>query len=109
MSALRVADRPPLLTDREQRVLAMIAEGKEIREMAREMRLAERTIKGIIQIVLFKLGARNRAHAVALAIADGWLLTGDRALILAKHHVALLEQENEEMRKKLERVRRAVQ
>lgn len=108
MTALRAVDGWRILTEREQRVLTRIAEGAEVREMARDFGLSERTIKAIVSVVLTKLGARNRAHAVALAIQEGYLLTGDRALIIAKHEVDLLRQERDELRAKLERVRRII-
>jgi DNA-binding CsgD family transcriptional regulator len=106
MTAVRLADRPPLLTEREQRVLAMIAEGREVREMARELAVAERTVKGTISIVLMKLGARNRPHAVALGVRAGYLAVGDQTLILAKHYTEQLERELREANAKIARARK---
>jgi DNA-binding CsgD family transcriptional regulator len=109
MTALRIAEeRPSYLTEREQRVLERIADGQELAVIAREMGYAERTVKNIVHDILTKLNAHNRAHAVALAIAQGWLLTGDRALVLAKHHIDEMERQIAKLEAKLARIRKEV-
>ena len=59
------------LTKREQRVLALIAEGCPTREVAVELSYSERTVKNILHDVVTKLNARSRSQAVAHAVRDG--------------------------------------
>ena len=61
----------PRLTDREQRVLALIADGHPTREVAVELCYSERTVKNILHDVVTKLNARSRSQAVAHAVRDG--------------------------------------
>ncbi|HEV2815541.1 MAG TPA: EAL domain-containing protein [Solirubrobacteraceae bacterium] len=62
-----------VLTVRERRVLALAAEGRTTAEIAEELVLAPSTIESHIRRVCERLDARNRAHAVTLAIASGQL------------------------------------
>src|SRR5918998_3215822 len=59
------------LTDREQRVLALIAEGFPTREVAQQLCYSERTVKNVLHDVVTKLNARSRSQAVAHAVRDG--------------------------------------
>lgn len=52
------------LTPREQGVLDEVARGLTNKEIARKLRLSEKTIKHYMSAVLQKLGARNRMEAV---------------------------------------------
>ncbi|MBI3974161.1 MAG: response regulator transcription factor [Chloroflexi bacterium] len=61
------------LTGRERDVLRLIAEGLPSKQIARELHISERTVKFHITSLLRKLGAENRAQAVALAIQRGIL------------------------------------
>ena len=61
----------PRLSDREQRVLALIAEGHPTREVAAELCFSERTVKNVLHDVATKLNARSRSQAVAHAVRDG--------------------------------------
>jgi len=45
----------------------MIAEGKSNKEIAAKLRITERTVKYHVTALLNKLGAENRAQAVAIA------------------------------------------
>jgi DNA-binding NarL/FixJ family response regulator len=56
------------LTKRERDVLELIADGFTDSEIGSELRLSEFTIKSHVKRLLVKLSARNRAHAVALAV-----------------------------------------
>lgn len=58
------------LDDRTVRVLALLAEGADTREIATALGWSERTIKGVIATAERHLGARTRAQAVATAIRD---------------------------------------
>lgn len=69
-----VASRPaatPALNEREQLVLAMVADGFPTREVAVEMNYSERTVKKVLGDVVVKLGARSRSQAIAHAVRQG--------------------------------------
>jgi DNA-binding CsgD family transcriptional regulator len=59
------------LTMRERQVLTLIATGADFGEIADELSIARTTVKTHAQNALRKLGARNRPHAIALAMRDG--------------------------------------
>jgi DNA-binding NarL/FixJ family response regulator len=59
------------LTDREQRVLALIADGHQTREVAERLCYSERTVKNVLHEVAVKLNARSRSQAVAHAVREG--------------------------------------
>lgn len=56
------------LTEQELRVLALIAEGKTNREIARALLLSEGTVRNYVSSILSKLGLSNRAEAAAYAV-----------------------------------------
>jgi DNA-binding NarL/FixJ family response regulator len=60
-----------VLTDREQRVLALIAEGHPTREVAEQLSYSERTVKNVLHDIVTKLNVRSRSQAVAHAVRDG--------------------------------------
>ncbi len=57
----------PMLTAREQEILALLAEGKSSAEIACELVISARTVGTHVQHILGKLGVHSRAQAVALA------------------------------------------
>ena len=61
------------LTGREREVLRLIAEGLPGKQIARALGISERTVKFHTTSLLRKLGADNRAQAVALAAQRGLL------------------------------------
>jgi DNA-binding NarL/FixJ family response regulator len=61
------------LTDRENAVLRLVADGLSTREIASQLAYSERTIKTVIQDLTTRLYLRNRAHAVAYAVRNGWI------------------------------------
>lgn len=70
-AGLRVGLQPPRPTDFDGRtveVLRLIADGAGTREISDELGYSERTIKSVIAEAVRDLGARNRAHAVAVAM-----------------------------------------
>jgi DNA-binding NarL/FixJ family response regulator len=70
VSAPRGAGR---LTGREREVLRLISEGMPSKQIARALSISERTVKFHTASLLRKLGADNRAQAVALAAQRGLL------------------------------------
>ena len=65
---MRGTDDAPALTDREREILRMIAAGKSLPEIARELFLGVTTVKTHVQHVYEKLGVSDRAAAVAEAM-----------------------------------------
>jgi DNA-binding NarL/FixJ family response regulator len=59
------------LTEREVKVLELLAEGLDTAEVGRNLYYSERTVKNIIHDVTSRLELRNRTHAVAYAIREG--------------------------------------
>jgi DNA-binding NarL/FixJ family response regulator len=65
--------RGSLLSDRERGVLRLVAAGLSNRQIAETLSISERTVKFHVTAILNKLGADNRAQAVALAAERGLL------------------------------------
>jgi DNA-binding NarL/FixJ family response regulator len=74
-------DRPPTaddgeiaLTSRESEVLGLLAHGASNKFIARALDISVHTAKFHVASVLAKLGARNRADAIAIGIRRGLVL-----------------------------------
>jgi len=61
------------LTEREVRVLRLVADGHNTAEIASQLAYSERTIKNVIQDVITRFQLRNRSHAVAYAVRQGFI------------------------------------
>jgi len=61
----------PALTDREQQVLTLVADGLPTREIGVALHYSERTVKKVLGDVVVKLGARSRSQAIARAVRQG--------------------------------------
>ncbi len=59
------------LTDREREVLALIADGRSNREIARALVLSEKTVKTHVSNVLMKLDVADRTQAALWAVRHG--------------------------------------
>jgi DNA-binding NarL/FixJ family response regulator len=59
------------LTEREVRVLRLLAEGLDTGEVGRQLFLSERTVKNVVHAVTSRMNLRNRTHAVAYALRQG--------------------------------------
>jgi len=63
----------PHLSPREIEILALVAEGRTDREIALRLSLSVETVSWYVKGIRARLGARSRAHAVALAMRLGVL------------------------------------
>lgn len=61
------------LTYRETQILNYIAQGNSNKQIAHILEISEQTIKNHVSSILRKLNANDRAHAVALAMRNGWI------------------------------------
>jgi len=66
---------PGMLSTREGQVLALLAQGAANKEIALQLGISERTVKGHVTGIFNKLGASSRAEAVAIALRSGLLPT----------------------------------
>ena len=58
------------LTRRQREILQLLANGESTTVAARELGLSEETVKTHTKNILARLGARNRTHAVAIALRE---------------------------------------
>jgi DNA-binding NarL/FixJ family response regulator len=75
LAAARQAAQAPShsqsLNTRQREVLRLVAEGLSNREIAARTQLSEYTVKGYVEEILERLGARNRVHAAIVATKQG--------------------------------------
>ena len=62
------------LTDHQMAILQLVAQGETSKDIGELVGLGEQTIKNYLVKIFEKTNTRNRAHAVALAAQNGWLL-----------------------------------
>jgi PAS domain S-box-containing protein len=67
------AGEPAALTTREADVIGLVALGLNTEEIAERLAITQETARSHVKNAMHKLGARNRAHAVALALSRGEL------------------------------------
>ena len=58
-------DEMAQLTQQEQKILALVAEGKTNKEIASEVFLSDKTVKNYVSSILSKLNLERRAQAAA--------------------------------------------
>ena len=73
LAAPAPAAEPPRLTPREAEVLELVAAGLSTQELARALAISPHSVESHVRKAMAKLGAANRAHAVALALRNGLL------------------------------------
>lgn len=72
----------PILTPREEQVVALVAQGLSNREIAQELNLSEHTVKKYLFRIFEKLGISTRVELVLYALNNGdprhaeWLIGG---------------------------------
>jgi non-specific serine/threonine protein kinase len=72
-AATGVARAPAVLSDREQAILRLVAEGLPNKQIATALTIAERTVSAHLTSAMNKLGVDNRAHAAVVAVRRGLL------------------------------------
>lgn len=80
--AVQADSRTPLST-RQLEVLRLVAIGASASQIADELSISAATVRTHVKNILDRLGAKNRAHAVALAIGEGMLSAHDEKLALS--------------------------
>jgi DNA-binding NarL/FixJ family response regulator len=63
--------RPAPLSKREREILQKVADGATTRQVATELGISPHTVKTHLERIFEKLGANDRAQAVAIAIRTG--------------------------------------
>lgn len=66
-------EEPNPLTDREQQVLSLMAEGLSTKEIAKELFLTSGTVRNYISVILDKLDVKNRIEAISFTRKKGWI------------------------------------
>jgi DNA-binding NarL/FixJ family response regulator len=64
---------PVGLSERETDVLRLVADGLDTAEIAARLSYSERTVKNVLHGLTSRLHLRNRAHAVAYALREGYI------------------------------------
>jgi len=65
-------DKPCRLTAREQEILACVARALTNKEVARELKLSEKTVKHYMTVIMQKLQVRNRVEAAIKIKSIDW-------------------------------------
>jgi len=60
------------LTEREQQVLSLIADGKNTKEIANQLFITTGTVRNYISVILDKLDVTNRIEAISRFKEKGW-------------------------------------
>jgi DNA-binding NarL/FixJ family response regulator len=74
--ALTTSEQADALTDKEERILELISEGKSNKDIARIVFLAEGTVKNYVSRIMEKLHARTRTELAVRALRDRRNRTG---------------------------------
>lgn len=72
-----VGEARPVITERECQILLWVRDGKSNQQIGEVLGISPLTVKNHVQKILRKLGAANRAQAVALAMRAGLLGDGN--------------------------------
>jgi two-component system, NarL family, response regulator LiaR len=77
MREVRAPDSPEALTEREVDVLRLLAQGLANKQIARNLRIGEKTVKTHVSNILAKLGVPSRTQAALYAVRIG-LVSADQ-------------------------------
>src|SRR5581483_2373008 len=82
LGPVRKSDNRPQgsLSSREREVLTLVAEGHSLSGIAERLTISLATVRTHVVNAYRKLGARNRSHAIALALRDGLITPGEGGL-----------------------------
>ena len=69
--AARQKAKGAMLTKRQRETLQLLADGHSTHEVAKRLNLSAETVRTHTKALLARLGARDRAHAVAIALRTG--------------------------------------
>jgi DNA-binding NarL/FixJ family response regulator len=61
------------LTERETTILQLIAQGYSNKMVAHELHIAYQTVRNYMPPIIEKCKAKNRTHAVVMALKHGWI------------------------------------
>ena len=84
-SAAPLAPARGTVTERERQILRWVREGKSNQQIGEVLGISPLTVKNHIQKILRKLGAGNRAQAVAQALAQDLIDPADRLVAAPAH------------------------
>jgi DNA-binding NarL/FixJ family response regulator len=73
LNALRTTQEPSPLTPRDRAILACVAQGKTNEQIAQELGYSVSTVKARLAALYEKIGASDRASALAVCFRSGWL------------------------------------
>src|SRR6266702_818455 len=71
MREVRASAQPEPWTEREMEVLRLLAQGQSNKEIARDLQIAEDTVKTHVKHIMAKLGVQSRTQAVLCAMRFG--------------------------------------
>ena len=71
LAGLARSGGPPALTAQEQRVLDLLAEGRDVRSISRQLDISVHTCRGYVKALLVKLDAHSQLEAVVVARTHG--------------------------------------
>jgi len=72
----RATAQLPQLSPREREIMHLMAEGRTAEAIANELNVSVETVRTHVRNVIRKLQARNRVHAIALALERGEIALG---------------------------------
>ncbi len=72
---VRTPSSPEHLTERETEVLQLLADGRSNKEIARQLQIAETTVKSHVKSIMQKLDVASRTQAALYAVRAGLVLS----------------------------------
>ena len=66
-------NQPSPLSRREREIMNCLAAGMSNKEIARELVIAERTVRHHVEQIMIKLSVPNRTKAVVVALKNDWI------------------------------------